>query len=140
MALQLSTGVRDAQANAIETTVGASPVLRLYSGTPPANCAAALSGNTLLATGSLPSDWLTAASGSGNVTKNGTWTVTGQSGASTGTAATFFRIWESTVTTAHIQGTVTATGGGGDMTLNNNSIADTQTVTVSTFSYTRANS
>lgn len=139
MALKLSTSVRNAQAEALETTVGTAPVLRIYNGTAPASAGAALSGNTLLATGTLPSDWLGAAA-SGAVSKSGTWTLTGQSGAGSGTAGTFFRIWDSGVATCHLQGSVTATGGGGDMTLDNNSIADTQTVTVSTFTYTRANS
>ena len=37
------------------------------------------------------------------------------------------------VATAHIQGSVTATGGGGDMTLDNTSIASGQTVTITSF-------
>jgi hypothetical protein len=39
-----------------------------------------------------------------------------------------------------MQGTVTATGGGGDMTLDNVSIASSQAVTVNTFTLTDANS
>ena len=38
-----------------------------------------------------------------------------------------------------LQGTVTATGGGGDMTLDNTSIASAQTVTVSSFTLTDGN-
>lgn len=106
MTIQASTTVRDAQANAIETAVGASPKLRWYNGTMPANCAAALSGNTLLAEGTLPSDFLTAASGNGQVAKNGTWTLTGQSGAGAGTNATFWRLYENAGTTCHYQGTL----------------------------------
>lgn len=136
--VQYSVAVRNAQLDAKETTIGTAPLLRIYNGTKPSTCATALSGNTLLAEGALPSDWLSAAS-SGVKSKSGTWTLTGQSGASTGTAGTFYRIYDSTGTTCHEQGTVTATGGGGDMTLDNNSIANGQTVTVSSYATTAGN-
>jgi hypothetical protein len=84
---------------------------------------------TVLATMTLPSDWLAAAS-SGSKAKSGTWQDTSADAA--GTAA-HFRIYASDGTTAHIQGTVTATGGGGDMTLDNTSIASGQQVTISSF-------
>jgi hypothetical protein len=38
--------------------------------------------------------------------------------------------------TCHIQGTVTATGGGGDMTIDNTSIAVNQQVTITAFTFT----
>jgi len=135
MSVQLSTGIRNAQLDAIESTVGTAPILRLYSGSVPANVAASIGAATLLAEGTLPSDWMAAAS-SGAKAKSGTWTLTGQSGAGSGTASTFFRLWASDGTTDHIQGTVSGSGGGGDMTLDNNSIANAQTVTVSTFTLT----
>lgn len=138
MAVTYSHAVSDAKNDAVETVIGPSPQLRLYNGTPPANARAALSGNTLLAQGALPSDWM-AASANGVKAKAGTWTLTGQSGAGAGTAATFYRIYDSTGTTCHEQGTVTATGGGGDMTLNNNSIANGQTLTVDTYTKTSGN-
>lgn len=132
MALQYSTTVRNAKLDAIESTVGTAPLLRIYNGTKPSTPATALSSNTLLAEGTLPSDWMGNAS-SGSKALAGTWTLTGQTGASTGTAGTFFRVYASDGTTCHMQGTVTASGGGGDMTLNNNSIANGQTVSVSSF-------
>jgi hypothetical protein len=138
MTLSYSVTVKNARLDQTETTIGTSPILNLYNGTAPANADTALSSNTLLAQGTLPSDWMANAS-SGSKAKSGTWTLTGQAGASTGTAATFFRIYDSTGTNCHIQGTVTATGGGGDMTLNNNSIATGQTLTVDTFSITAGN-
>jgi hypothetical protein len=118
MTVQYSTSLRNAIAATKEATVGTAPIVRLYDGTPPANPGTALAGNTLLAEGTLPSDWLTAPS-SGAVSKNGAWTITGQAGASTGTVATFYRIYASDGTTCHEQGTVTITGGGGDMTVDN---------------------
>lgn len=133
--MQYAVAIRDAQNEAIETNVGTAPIARVYNGTAPANVAAALSGNTLLAEGTLPSDWM-AASSAGVKAKAGTWTLTGQSGAGAGTAGTFFRIYASDGTTAKIQGTF---GVGQEMVPDNNSIANGQTVTVSTFSITRGN-
>jgi hypothetical protein len=100
MALQLSTTVRNAQLDTWETTISTSPQLRIYTGSPPADCATAASG-TLLATITLPSDWMAAASG-GSKAKSGTWSVA--AGAS-GTAG-YYRIYDSTGTTCHEQGTV----------------------------------
>lgn len=135
MALQYSQAVRNARLDAVESTVGTAPTLEIRSGPPPANCAAADSG-TLLATGSLPSDWMQAAA-SGSKALSGTWTLTGQSGAGTGTAYGHFRIKQGA--TCHIQGTATPAGGGGDMTLTNSQIANGDTVTVSTFTLTAGN-
>ncbi len=104
--LQTSVGYGNAQLDAGETFVGASPILRAYNGSLPADVAAALSGgNTLLAQGALPSDWLAAAS-SRQKGLAGTWTLTGQSGAGTGTAATFWRLYKSDGTTCVMQGTL----------------------------------
>jgi hypothetical protein len=50
MATSLSTTVRTALAQAIITAAGAGAKMKIYNGTQPANAAAALSGNTLLAT------------------------------------------------------------------------------------------
>lgn len=134
MALQLSVGVRNARLDAIETTIGTSAVLKIRTGSAPADVATADSG-TVLATLTLPSDWMAAAS-SGSKAKSGTWQDT--SADATGTAA-HFRIYASDGTTAHIQGTVTATGGGGDMTVDNTSFASGQSFTVTGFTLTDAN-
>ena len=139
MATQYSTTLRNAVVAAKEATIGTAPLLRLYNGTPPANPGTALSGNTLLAEGTLPSDWLTAPS-AGAVSKNGTWTVTGQAGAAGGISATFYRIYDSGGTVCHEQGTVTITGSGGDMTMDNPNIANNQVVTVTAYSTTAGNS
>lgn len=137
MAIQYSTTLRNNQLDQIESTAGASARLRIYSGSAPANCAAAATG-TLLVDMALPSDWMNAAS-SGSKTKLGTWSGTGAAGAGSGTAAGYFRITDSAGTTAHMQGTVTITGGGGDMTLDNTSIAQNQAVTVNSFTVTAGN-
>lgn len=134
MAIQFSVGVRNARLDAIESTIGTSAVLKIRTGAAPANVATADSG-TVLATLTLPSDWMAAAS-SGSKAKSGTWEDT--SADATGTAA-HFRIYASDGTTAHIQGTVTATGGGGDMEVDNTSFASGQAFTVTTFTLTDGN-
>lgn len=134
MALQLSTTVRNARVNAIETAIGASAVLKIRTGAAPADCATADSG-TVLSTLSLPSDWMGAASG-GAAAKTGTWQDA--SADATGTAA-HFRLYASDGTTCHMQGTVTATGGGGDMTVDNVSFASGQSFTITGFTLTDAN-
>ena len=128
MTLQYGTTLRNNKLDSIETTVGTAPVLQIRSGTPPANCAAADTG-TLLASMTLPSDWMAAASG-GSKAKSGTWQDT--SADATGTAG-HWRLKDSGGTVTHAQGTITATGGGGDMTLDSTSITAAQSVTVNTF-------
>lgn len=86
-----------------ETSIGASPVLRFYNGTMPTDADTALAGNTLLAQGTLPADWLGAAAARVK-SKAGTWTATGLAAAGAGTAMTFYRIFDPTGTTCHIQG------------------------------------
>jgi hypothetical protein len=119
--------------DSIETTTGTSARVRIYTGAQPANCAAAASG-TLLVDTTCPSDWLNAASG-GTKTLLGTW-----SSAAVGTGTTgHYRIWDSTVTTCHVQGSVTLTAGGGDMTVDNTSVTTGQTVVVTAYTLTAGN-
>jgi len=134
MTLQYSVTVRNARLDVVESTIGVSAILKIRTGAAPANCAAADSG-TVLATVTLPSDWMAAAS-SGVKAKSGTWEDTSADAA--GTAA-HFRIYDSGSTTCHIQGTVTATGGGGDMTVDNTSFAAGQDFIVTTFQLTAGN-
>lgn len=134
MAIQLSTAVRNARLDTVESTIGTSAVLKIRTGAPPADVATADSG-TVLATLTLPSDWMAAASG-GSKAKAGTWEDT--SADATGTAA-HFRVYASDGTTAHIQGTVTGTGGGGDMEVQNTSFSSGQAFTITTFTLTDAN-
>ena len=104
MAIKLSVAVRNAMLDAYETTVGASPKMRILTGTAPANCAAAQTG-TLLAELTLPADWAANAS-AGAKGLSGSW-----SGSVTvaGTAA-HFRIVDNSGTTCHEQGTINTTG------------------------------
>lgn len=133
MTIQLSVAARNARLDSFETTAGVSAKLRILTGAVEANCAAAETG-TLLCQITLPSDWMSAAA-SGVKALLGSWQGTG---AAAGTAA-HFRIVDNAGTTCHMQGTVTATGGGGDLTLDNAVIASAQVVTVTTFSLTDGN-
>lgn len=134
MALQFSVPVRNARADAIETTIGTAAVLKIRTGAAPATCATADSG-TVLATLNLPSDWMAAAS-AGAKALAGSWADA--SADATGTAA-HWRLYATDGTTCGAQGTVTATGGGGDMTVDNTSFAAGQAFSVTTFTITEGN-
>lgn len=134
MALQYSTALRNAQLDALETTLGASAVLKIFTGSMPANVATANSG-TQLAEMSLPADFMANASG-GSKAKAGTWSDT--SADATGTAG-YFRIYESDGTTCHVQGTITETGGGGDMIIQNADVNSGQAIEVTAFSISAGN-
>jgi hypothetical protein len=133
MAIQLAVSTRNARLDAIETDIGASAILRIRSAAAPADCAAADAG-TILAELTLPSDWMAAAA-AGSKALSGTWQDTAANAA--GTAA-HFRIYTSGGV-CKLQGTVTATGGGGDLTLDNTTIAVGQQVTITGFTLTDAN-
>ena len=77
-----------------------------------------------------------AAASSGSKAKSGTWTDASADAA--GTAA-HFRLYASDGTTAHAQGTVTITGGGGDMTVDNTSFSAGQAFTITSFTLTAGN-
>lgn len=132
MTLQYSVSVRNAKLDAIETAISTSAVLKIRTGAAPANCAAADSG-TVLATLSLPSDWMAAAS-AGAKAKSGTWEDT--SADASGTAA-HFRVYASDGTTCHIQGTVGTSGT--DMIVDSTSFTAGQDFIVNTFTITDNN-
>lgn len=134
MTVQLSTSVRNAELDAIETAIGTSAVLKIRTGAQPATCATADSG-TVLATCSLPSDWMTPASG-GSKALSGTWQDA--SADNSGTAA-HWRLYASDGVTCHAQGTITLTGGGGDMTVDTVNFTAGQQFTVTAFTLTAGN-
>lgn len=98
--MQLSITVRNARADAFETAVGASAMLRQFDGAMPADCATASAG-TKVAEGALPADWMAAAA-NGTKAKNGVWTVTGSANG----LMRYWRLFDSTGTTCHAQGIV----------------------------------
>lgn len=134
MTLRYSTALRNRQNDAIETELGASPILRIYSGAQPASVATAASG-TLLAELTFGADPF-GASSSAVVTANA---ITQDSSANATGTAGWFRIFKSDGTTAVIDGACTATGGGGEMELTTTSIVSGQPVSVTSFAITRGN-
>jgi hypothetical protein len=132
MAIQFSTTVRNNRLDQIEASTGNSAKLYLYSGSVPANCAAADPAG-LLATLTLPSDWMNGASGGTKTLSGGSWTGT----ASAGGTAISFRVKDNTGTTTHIQGTVGTSGT--DLVLDNNVLATSQTINITTFTFTDGN-
>ncbi len=134
MAIKMSVAVRNARLDAIETAIGVSAVLKLRTGAPPTNIADADSG-TVVATLSLPEDWMAAAD-AGAKAKAGTWEDTEAD--NDGTIG-HFRIYAANGTTQHIQGTVTITGSGGDLTVDNPVVEAGQAVTITGFTLTDGN-
>lgn len=132
--LQFSTPVRNAMLDIIETTIGVGGILRIRSGAAPATPATADSG-TVLATITLPSDWMAAAA-AGSKAKLGTWEDTVAD--ATGTAA-HFRIYDTAGTTVGIQGDVTLTGGGGAMVVDSVSFTAGQDFIVTGFTLNAPN-
>ena len=108
--------------------------LRIYSGTPPANAGAALSGNTLLANLAFGATAFGAAS-NGVATANA---ITSDTSADNTGTATFFRALESDGTTVVFQGTVGTSGA--ELNLNTTSIVQLGTVSVTSLTYTQATS
>ena len=131
MTIKFSAAVRNARLDAIETVIGASPKLRIYSGAPPTNTTDAATG-TLLVDMTLPADFLQAASG-GIKLLNGSWTTT----AAAAGVAGYYRVWDNGVTTCHEQGTVGQ--GTGDLSLDNTTLAAGQTVTINQFTKSDGN-
>jgi hypothetical protein len=131
--IQFSTTVRNAMLDAIETAAGTAAVIKVRTGAQPANCAAADSG-TVLATITLASDWMSAAS-AGAKSLSGL-PISDASADNTGTAA-HFRIYASDGTTCHIQGSVGTSGT--DMIVDNTSFNAGQTFTITSFTLTAGN-
>lgn len=132
MTMQYSVAVRNAKLDAIETAIGASAVLKIYTGSVPANTAAARTG-TVLATLTLPADWMAAAS-NGSKVKSGTWEDNAAD--NTGIAG-YFTVFAADGTTAHIQGTVGLSSA--DMIVDSVNFTAGQRFTVTSFSITAGN-
>ncbi len=134
MSIQFSVAVRNARLDAIETAIAASAIMKIRTGAAPASCATADSG-TVLSTLNLPADWMAAAA-AGAKAMSGTWQDASADAA--GTAA-HFRTYASDGVTCHIQGTVTQTGGGGDLQVDNVNFAAGQQFTITSFTLTDGN-
>lgn len=131
---QISVAQQNARLDAMETEAGASPILKIFSGSLPANVAAARTG-TILATLALPSDFMLAASG-GSKAYNPTWSDNSADNAGT---AGYFTLFKSDGTTACWQGNIAATGGDAAMTIDNIVFAAGQAFTITGFTLTDNN-
>lgn len=134
MSVQWSTTLRNALLDQIATTIGASPHIELWSGAMPASCATASSGTKLAKfdLGATFSD--AAASGSKNIVKTASLPLS-TTGIANGVAG-YYRIFATDDSTCHEQGTITVTGGGGDLTIDNTTIASGQTIQITGFTKT----
>jgi len=130
MTIRVSNSAANGALDAIATAWGASPLLRIYSGTAPTDTGTALSGNTLLAVITLAP--ASAASG----TKDCLGGVQTVAAAATGTAS-FYRVYNSAGSTCHEQGSVGTSGT--DVVIDNTSINSGQSVKFNSFSKTYPN-
>ena len=133
MALKYSTTLRNAQLDAITTAVGTSGILRIYSGTRPANVAAAITG-TLLAECVCNASAFAAAASGGVLTANA---IADDSSANASGTASHYRLFRSDGTTAVIDGDVSTSGS--DLNLDNTSINSGQVVSITSFTITAGN-
>jgi hypothetical protein len=130
MTIQFAQSTAHAMLDAIETDIGGSPVLYLRTGTQPATCGAADAG-TLVSTIAMSADaFQSAASWAKAIT-------TALSDASADNAGSLagghWRIKTSGAVTK-LQGSITASGGGGDMTVDNTTVTAGQQIDVTSFS------
>ena len=119
MATQYSVAARTAQMSQLNTTIGINAQIIIYSGAVPANVGTAATGTLIVQF-------------AGNATAFGTATtavLTASAVASANAAAAgvagYYRI-NTSAGVAVTQGTITGTGGGGDMVLTNTNIAAAQ--------------
>lgn len=131
MALSYSTTIRNAQLDQVTSNVGTTAKLRIYSGTRPANVAAAITG-TLLAELTCNATFAPSSSG-GVLTLNA---ITSATASATGTAS-HFRLWNSAGSTAMIDGDVSTSGA--DLNLNSVSLTSGGSVAVTSFTITAGN-
>lgn len=132
MAIQYSSTHRTNAMTQLATDIGLNAIIKIFTGSPPATCATTDSGS-LLATFAGNASQFGTVSG-GVLTASAVASVT--AGAA-GTAG-YFRIYPSGggATAAVVQGTITATGGGGDMILTNTNIANGQTCSFTSLTVT----
>lgn len=115
-----STGLAEA--------LGASPKIRIYSGTAPSNADAALSGNTVLAELTMAATPFSGFTDTGTAARATAGAITADSSADATGTATFFRILDSAGTTTKAQGTVGTSNA--DLVLNTVSITAGSTVSI----------
>jgi hypothetical protein len=131
--LQFSVRLRNAMLAALPTILPAGTVIKIYSGTMPDNAGAADQG-TVLATITTTEDWLLEPA-SGTISMTGL--LEDPEADADGTAA-FFRAYAPDAA-CDIQGTVSLTGGGGAMTVDNVLFKQGQKFDITAFAITAGN-
>jgi hypothetical protein len=131
---RLPDASQQAAADAVvdRTDVGGAGSLKIYTGTQPADADSTPAG-TLLVTIALAATAFGSASAAGTATlasvpRTGTAVAAGTAGCFEVLSGGGLKVF---------QGTVTATGGGGDLTVDNTNIASAQVVNVSSLTYTQ---
>ena len=109
--------------------------VKIYAGTPPADADAALSGNTLLGTLTMSNPAFGAASDLNPGARATANAITDDTTADATGTATFFRVLQGGGTVLW-QGSVTATGGGGDMEINAVAIVAGALIKITAMSFT----
>ena len=131
MAVNLSVAVRNGRLDAIETVIGTTAKLTIFSGAKPTACSDADPAGAL-ATYTFASDWMTAAASGTKGKEAGAWSTT----ASAGVAASF-RVYANNGTTCGLQGTCDQ--GSGDLSFDNKTFTAGQTVVINTLTFTDGN-
>lgn len=129
--LQYSNGTRDAQQQGLITYAGSNAIIRIYSGSQPANANTAISTQTLLVSLNI--------SGAFGTDSNGTLTfstVNNGTAVASGTAS-FFRIVKSDGTTVIMDGSIGTSSA--DLVLNTTTIATNDTVAITSGTIVRGN-
>jgi hypothetical protein len=137
MTVRLSGTLRDNMIGQYETTIGAQARLQLWTGVPPTTFGdtSGDGGRTMVDEIQLPSDWMTAPGtpSQGSVSKNNTWAGDGAN--ATGVVGHYRLL--SFAGTLHEDGTVTVTGGGGDLTVDNTNVTTGQIITITGWTRTQ---
>ncbi len=126
--------LREIIANTLATRAGNAALLRIYSGTKPADADAAVGGGTLLAELTMGSPAFASSSSEGVIAANA---ITDDSSANASGTAAWFRVVQSNGTTPVCDGTVGTSGC--DMNLVTVTIVATQPVSISSFTVTVGN-
>lgn len=134
MTIQVSAARANAELDAGEVAMGTGVQVAIFSGAPPPNCAAANSG-TELWRATLASDWAAGAAGGAKAWNNLPVSATVANNGTPG----HYREYASDGTTCHEQGTVTITGGGGDLTVDSTTWTAGQTFQITAKSQAHGN-
>lgn len=140
MTIEISTAARNAAADAVVGLINGGSgagVLRIYSGSRPASPGTSPSGTKLAEITLSDPAFASASNGSAAVDTTPALTTTALA---SGTAG-WFRFCDSTEAAGTglgvVDGDITGSGGGGDITLNTTSIVSGADVTITSFSYTQ---